>query len=327
MFLSTQVLDLFFCLFLEKDGCDEIAKHLPERLFATDRFPSERVNMYSTVDFLLWVRDVLRGTPEMELLLGSCFGGLFRIPALRLFAGKVVHSMMTRQVVTKKKYEMWPVFGGKPLRFSLVEFGEVTGLPCGEFEDGYSFDYQLQAKDDNYEFWGRLIGRNRNATVEDLMAMVESDPQMSGEKKLKLCLIVIVDGVLVATLQKPKPTLKYVKLLENLDEFFDFPWGRESFMWTLSTLKPPPKVFGKLEDPLGVFCQKLRQQTVKTVGFPLALQLVAFRCVPRLASFVGGDDSVTIMDYPEKAMPLHAGLSVAHIRKAEHDPLVSTIWM
>ncbi|KAG2289967.1 hypothetical protein Bca52824_049571 [Brassica carinata] len=42
------------------------------------------------------------GTPEMELLLGSCFGGLFRIPALRLFAGKVVHSMMTRQVVTKK---------------------------------------------------------------------------------------------------------------------------------------------------------------------------------------------------------------------------------
>ncbi|CAN6833497.1 unnamed protein product [Brassica oleracea] len=306
----------------EKDGCDEIAKRLPERLFATDRFPSERVNMYSTVDFLLWVRDVLRGTPEMELLLGSCFGGLFRIPALRLFAGKVVHSMMTRQVVTKKKYEMWPVFGGKPLRFSLVEFGEVTGLPCGEFEDGYSFDYQLQAKDDNYEFWGRLIGRNRNATVEDLMAMVESDPQMSGEKKLKLCLIVIVDGVLVATLQKPKPTLKYVKLLENLDEFFDFPWGRESFMWTLSTLKPPPKVFGKLEDPLGVFCQKLRQQTVKTVGFPLALQLVAFRCVPRLASFVGGDDSVTIMDYPEKAMPLHAGLSVAHIRKAEHDPLL-----
>ncbi|CAN7012957.1 unnamed protein product [Brassica rapa subsp. trilocularis] len=154
------------------------------------------------------------------------------------------------------------------------------------------------------------------------MAMVESDPQMSGEKKLKLCLIVIVDGVLVATLQTPKPTLKYVKLLENLDEFFDFPWGRESFMWTLSTLKPPPKVFGKLEDPLGVFCQKLRQQTVKTVGFPLALQLVAFRCVPSLAAFVGGDDAVTIMQYPEPAMPQHAGLSVVHIRKAEHDPLL-----
>ena len=38
---------------------------------------------------------------------------------------------------------MWPLFGGNPLRFSLVEFGEVTGLPCGEFEEGYSIDYQV----------------------------------------------------------------------------------------------------------------------------------------------------------------------------------------
>lgn len=29
---------------------------------------------------------------------------------------------------------MLPVFGGNPLLFSLVEFGEVTGLPCGEFK-------------------------------------------------------------------------------------------------------------------------------------------------------------------------------------------------
>ena len=132
-------------LVLDKDSCDDVRNRLPERLFATDRFPSERVNMYLTVDLLLWVRDVLSGTPEMDMLLVSCFGDLFRIPARWLLAGKVVHSMMTRQVVTKKKYEMWPVFGGgKPLRFSLVEFGEVTGLPCGEFEDGYSFDYQDQ---------------------------------------------------------------------------------------------------------------------------------------------------------------------------------------
>ncbi|CAG7902310.1 unnamed protein product [Brassica rapa] len=38
-----------------------------------------------------------------------------------------------------------------------------------------------------------------------------------------------------------------------------------------------------------------------------------------------GDDAVTIMQYPEPAMPQHAGLSVVHIRKAEHDPLVSII--
>lgn len=79
--------------------------------------------MYSKVDYLLRVRDALKESPEMAVLMSSCFGGLFKMPARRLFAGRVVHSMMTRQVVTKKKYEMWPVFGGKPMRFSLVEFG------------------------------------------------------------------------------------------------------------------------------------------------------------------------------------------------------------
>ncbi|CAN6905014.1 unnamed protein product [Brassica oleracea] len=68
--------------------------------------------MYSAVDRLLWARDVLDGTPKMSTLLGSCFGGLFQIHVCRLYSGKVVHNMMTRQLVTKKKYEMWPVFGG-----------------------------------------------------------------------------------------------------------------------------------------------------------------------------------------------------------------------
>ncbi|KAF8106782.1 hypothetical protein N665_0133s0020 [Sinapis alba] len=222
---------------------------MPERLFATDRFPSERVNKYSNVDYLLAVRDVLIGTPEMEKLMGSCFGGLFRIPTCRLLMGIVVHGMMMRQVVSKKKYEMWPVFGGKLLWFSLVEFGEVTGLPCGEFEDGYSIDYQLPQKYENYDYWERLIGSNRDVTIKDLVAMVYTEKEMPGWRKFRLCLLIIVDGVLVATTQKPRPSLKYVKMLEDLKKFLAFPWVRESFLWTISTLKPPPKIMETPEIP------------------------------------------------------------------------------
>ncbi|KAF8109298.1 hypothetical protein N665_0098s0026 [Sinapis alba] len=239
--------------------------------------------MYSTLDYLLAVRDALDGTPEMAKMMDSCFGGLFKILARRLLMGRVIQGMMTRQVVTKKKYEMWPVFGGKPLRFSLVEFGEVTGLPCGEFEDGYNIDYQIPVKEENYDYWDRLIGSNMDATVEDLVLLIKSDREMSGWGILRLCLLIIVDGVLVATTQKTRPTLKYVKLVENLKKLFTFPWGK----------RPPPRVMGKCEDPTGDFCKKLRQKTVKTVGFPLALQLVALQAIPQLISLVGGDDSVT----------------------------------
>ncbi|CAG7874433.1 unnamed protein product, partial [Brassica rapa] len=196
--------------------------------------------MYSTVDLLLWVRDVLRGSPEMDVLMGSCFAGLFQIPTRRLLAGKVVHSMMTRQVVTKKKYEMWPVFGGNPFRFSLVEFGEVTGLPCGEFEEGYSIDYQLPEKEENF-----------------------------------------------------------------------------------ATLKPRRKVMGKCEDPIVDFCNQLRQKTIKTVGFPLALQLVAFRSIPQLLELAAGEDTITVLNYPGSSLPKHAGLTEAAVRKAEHNPALT----
>ncbi|KAF8095157.1 hypothetical protein N665_0339s0027 [Sinapis alba] len=123
---------------------------LPERLFATNRFPSERVNIYSTVEYLLRVKEALKGTPEMEVLAGFSFGGLFKIPEWRLLAGKVIHSMLTRQLVKKKKYEMWPVFGGKPLRFSLVEFGEVTGLHSPELTVKPILDISMEHE----EMWG-----------------------------------------------------------------------------------------------------------------------------------------------------------------------------
>ncbi|KAH0929386.1 hypothetical protein HID58_015113, partial [Brassica napus] len=78
----------------------------------------------------------------------------------------------------------------------------------------------------------------RNLNLDDLAAMVVSEDNMSPGKKLRICLIIIVDGVLMPKTQKPKPTLKYLKLVEKLDKFFAFQWGRESFWWTISTMIP-----------------------------------------------------------------------------------------
>ncbi|KAF2587775.1 hypothetical protein F2Q70_00039056 [Brassica cretica] len=157
--------------------------------------------------------------------MGSCFGNLFRLPARRLLMGKVIHGMLTRQIITKKKHEMWPVFGGNPFRFSLVEFGEATGLPCGEFEEGYSTDYEMLPTEENYAYWEKLIGTNRDVLIEDLVRMVQGDEGMPGWRKLRLCLIIIVDGVLAPTAQKPKPSLKHVNLVKSLKKFYAFQWG------------------------------------------------------------------------------------------------------
>ncbi|KAF3554419.1 hypothetical protein F2Q69_00011085 [Brassica cretica] len=123
----------------------------------------------------------------------------------------------------------------------------------------------------------------------------------------------------VPTSQKQKPSLKHVNLVKNLKKFLAFQWGRESFLWAIRTMKPGPKVMGKCEDPTGDFCKKLRQKTIRIMGFPLALQLVAFELIPQLLKQARGDDSTTLLTFPGQVLPQHAGLNVMDLRKAEHD--------
>ncbi|KAH0917474.1 hypothetical protein HID58_025134, partial [Brassica napus] len=149
--------------------------------------------------------------------------------------------------------------------------------------------------------------------------MVVGDTVMSASRKLRLCLIIIVDGVLVPTSQKQNPSLKHVNLVKNLKKFLAFQWGRKSFSWAIRTMNPVPKVMGKCEDPNGNFCKKPRQKNIRILGFPLALQLVAFELIPQLLKQARGDDSTTLLTFPGQVLPQHAGLTVVDLRKAEHD--------
>lgn len=299
-------------------GPDE---RLPERLFATDRYPSRRLNVYSTMEYLVIVRKALQGTPDYDRLMGSCFGKLYDLPVRRCsYASVMIHGMLARQVVTKKRYEIWPVFGGKPWKFSLVEFGAVTGLPCGEFEEGYVPDFQPAFNDDDYAYWDKLFDGKRDITIPEVVKMVTEDLTLSRAKRFKLCLLIIVDGVLIPSVHPVRPTPKHVKLLENLKDFLSFPWGRESFFWTVSTMNPAKRVIGRCDDPVGEFCTKLRQKTKKMAGFPLALQLVAYEFIPQLLARLGGNDGLKLRD--AERVQKHSGLTLVDVLEAEHAPEV-----
>ncbi|KAF8054192.1 hypothetical protein N665_1341s0008, partial [Sinapis alba] len=146
------------------------------------------------------------------------------------------------------------------------------------------------------------------------------DKEMPPSRKLKLCLLIIVDGVLLATTQNPKPTVKHVKRLESLKKFLGFQWGREAFWWTISGMLPPQRVLGKCDDPEGGFCKKLRQETKILPGFPLALQLWAFEAIPLLVKRLAGDDGETILTFSGAKLPQHSGLPLSGVLEAEHDP-------
>ncbi|KAF3540898.1 hypothetical protein F2Q69_00021497 [Brassica cretica] len=368
-----------------------VNERLPLRLFATDRYPSNRNNCYSSLEFLLLVRDVLEGSAEMERLLCSCFGSLFRLPVrMCAFSAFIEISLSAARATTnngrrcrqkerdqeKASLKVSDNPGTAPLvnerlplrlfatdrypsnrnncysslEFLLLvrdvlevgneetvrdvaciwwgsEFGHVTGLACGEFEQGYKVDDKPKPKKADYVFWDKLFGGRRNLSLEDLAAMVAGDTTLSQGKKFRICLIIIVDGVLMPKTQKPKPTLKYVKLVEKLDKIFSFPWGRESFWWMISTMIPPKKVLGKCDDPEGDFFAQLRQESKFLLGFPLALQLWAFEAIPVLLDRLGGNDSVTLLSYVGDKLPTHTGLVLTDVLFAENNPKLTVLPM
>ncbi|KAF3601006.1 hypothetical protein F2Q69_00037335 [Brassica cretica] len=152
---------------------------LPERLFATDRFPRYRLNIYSRPNILAFL-------------------------------------------LCNQEYTLWSVFCKDPLRFSLEEFGTITGLNCGVFPKGYEApDYNRKGANKQKvahkdPLLQKIIGKYNNITISDLAAELENDKQMDEWRRIRLALIIIVDGVLIASQQIHRPTLRYVHMLEDV---------------------------------------------------------------------------------------------------------------
>ncbi|KAF3519059.1 hypothetical protein DY000_02058849 [Brassica cretica] len=142
-------------------------QRLPERLFATNIFPRKRLNIYSKPGILCFIKHTLQGSQEFEVIRRSCFGGLFNLPARQCpVSHKLIHSLLSRQILVLSQHTLWPVVAGNPFRFSLAEFQTITGLPCGPFPEHYqspSFNTRNAAKD---PLWQKLLGHDSLITVK-----------------------------------------------------------------------------------------------------------------------------------------------------------------
>ncbi|KAF3548008.1 hypothetical protein DY000_02008376 [Brassica cretica] len=87
---------------------DDSSMQLPTRLFAPDYFPTAlRLNIYSKANVIGAVASALAGSTDMDILLRSQFGRLFHLPAARCHnSTKLIGSLLCRQLITARKYEL-----------------------------------------------------------------------------------------------------------------------------------------------------------------------------------------------------------------------------
>ena len=303
-----------------KLGTDGPDLRLPPILFATDRFPIKRLNIYSSLEILPFIRHVLRGTREFDTIRQSPFGKLFDIPKRQApVSYKLIHSFLSRQLLCLPEHTLWTAFGGKPLRYGLQEFGTVTGLDCRPYPEGYHPNTAKTVVPGKDNVWKRVIGKKETITIAELCRMLETSDKMSPWRKIRLVLIIIVDGVLIAHQQEARPIPRYVSMLEDLETFFAFLWGRESFLKTISCMKPPKFLKKKkCDDPVGTLILKLKQDTFRLQGFPLSLQLVAFRAIPQLLSYIPAPtDQKALMDMEDRHLPQHLSINSEDMFRVE----------
>lgn len=186
------------------------------------------------------------------------------------FSGRTVHTMLCRQLVTKKKHELWFVFGRKPLRFSLQEFHAVTGLKVND-DDSYDLD---KYTDDN-GFWAKLLRRKEQFSIKKMLDvyLVAAPGWENDDDKVRLVYLCVIAGLVMAIGEMKKIPLTYVQLVMDLEKVKTYPWGLVAF--------------DHLVDSIVKRRNGLKNSSYILDGFTYALQVWAMEAIPLLGELCG----------------------------------------
>lgn len=91
---------------------------LPERMFAAGEEPNEeRVNTYRKPKIIESILEAL-DPEEVDFLRNTTFGKIISQAKNPSFSGSFGQFVIVRLLRVKKKYEIWFLFAGRPLRMS-----------------------------------------------------------------------------------------------------------------------------------------------------------------------------------------------------------------
>ncbi|XP_009107909.2 uncharacterized protein LOC103833579 isoform X2 [Brassica rapa] len=193
------------------------------------------------------------------------------------------------------------------MRFSLREFAIVTGLPCGKFP--MKSKMKLKETISEKPYWPSLFGKAEVATVASVIKLLTRRTVADRVVRIKYACLAILSSVLLPTNMKMKICREHAEAIEDLDEFFSYPWGRLAFDMLMGSIKERDEV-------------ALSQNTIAVKGFALALQLVMVEAVPSLTEVVQetcsdseGDSDEEYDGMSEK--PKRKTLSPGHARNVD----------
>lgn len=219
---------------------------------------------------------------NLELFEQSCFGHLLKINSSELiFQGQVFLQLLMHVDMDTSKKERQLVFNirNSHIRFSAKDFALVTGLRLGTSEAAIitTTTTKIPSIHKNV-FWGRP--RITLKEVEEAFLRVSGDHKGRGELTLKLALLYFVFGILLPKDPRTaKVEVQYLHLVEDLEKFNAFSWGRVSYEFLVSVVLLARVRMDSLE-----FATNKKARLLIN-GFVFALQIWVYEVMPSLAEY------------------------------------------
>lgn len=248
----------------------------PNRMFAIGEEPlGIRVTPYHKPSSISKILNALV-EEEIRFIRESPFGKLIEIAEKPSFSGRLGRFLFSRLLKVRKKHEVWFLFAGKPIRFSIQEFTLVTGLNCR--------NYPPQCKKRSKKiiserpYWVDLFGTMTDVSVSHVVKMLKNKTVTDTELRIKYALLALLSAVILPTSHNPHILQAAAEKIKDVDQFLSYPWGRASFELLMSSIKERDEV-------------SLSQNTIAFKGFVMAVQLVLIEAVPSLMGVVRDGES------------------------------------
>lgn len=201
---------------------------------------------------------------NLEKFEQSCFGILLKINKLIFQGQMMVQLLLHMDMRASNKERLVFKINNSYMEFGPSDFFRITGLGFGKSEATITRANSSIHKD---VFQDRPIIR-----LEDIRKAF-LNRKGSSELKLKLALLYFLYGILLVKHHTLKIDMQYLHLIEDLQKFNAFPWGRVAYQSLVSSIL---KVRARMDSS--------EAAKVDLFGFCYALQVWAYEVMPSLAA-------------------------------------------
>ncbi|KAH6763321.1 hypothetical protein C2S52_020754 [Perilla frutescens var. hirtella] len=206
---------------------------------------------------------------NLERFEQSCFGHFLEIGDLK-FQGQLLLQLVMHMVTVASNEERGLVFkiGNSNMEFGPNEFSEITGLNHG--------GSTLEATKTCSSIHEHVFGGSTSIMLKDVEKAFSSVSGGKGDLALKLALLYFLYGVLLnkttrsSSYKINNEQLQYLDLVEDLEKFNAFPWGRVAYHCLASSIMLARH-------------HLINRESHSIHGFCFALQIWAYEMMPDVA--------------------------------------------